>query len=305
MATKTSEIEEWFGVYGTVLKRRFGGTSALLFPTIVLETIFFIIPLLILIRLSLTQSTGQTTTIVGTWTLENYLRILSSELIHGIMVFTFKIAIVTTAITCALALFYAYAVWRASGLMKNFLLIAMVLPLLTTLVVRLFALNVMLSPIGPVNTVLLSLGVIQEPLVLIYNEVGVYFGLVYTNMPYAVLAIYSVLVTIDWDLVEAARDLGASRPRSFVEVVLPESMPGVLVAAVLTFTYCIGAYASPAILGSSRERTFAIEVESLMLKEFNWPGGAALSILILVIVLLSIVVMMRLLARFEGGSIAT
>jgi spermidine/putrescine transport system permease protein len=119
--------------------------------------------------------------------------------------------------------------------------------------------------------------------------------------PYAVLAIYSVLSTLDWDVVEAARDLGASRPRSFVEVVLPEVLPGVAVAIVVSFAWSVGAYAAPSQLGTGSQTTFAMEIGNLMLTNFNWPLGAAFAILMLAAMLAASLAVIRLLTGSFGG----
>jgi spermidine/putrescine transport system permease protein len=132
------------------------------------------------------------------------------------------------------------------------------------------------------------------------NTLGVVVGLTYTTIPYAALPIYSVLENMEWEVVEAARDLGAGRVRSFVEVVIPQAIPGIIVSTVLTLVWNFGAYAAPGLLGSGSERMLAQEIEYFLYRSF-WPKAAALSIVMLVIVVGSVVVLFNLLGRRGGG----
>jgi spermidine/putrescine transport system permease protein len=286
---------------GNLIQRGSTRAKLLLVPITVFETIFFIIPLLYLLRISLYEPTTSGAYVAGTWSISSYVTIITSSFIHDILFFTFKLAVVSTIVTVAIGFVYAYAIWRASGFKQTVLLFAMVLPLLTTLVAKLYAWVLLLTPNGTVNQYLLGAGVIGEPLALMNNFLGTVIGQVYISLPYAVLAIYSVMSTLDWDTVEAAHDLGASRPRAVLEVVVPGAMPGVAVATVITWAWGVGAYAAPSLLGSSSERTFAIEVENRMLTQFNWPEASAMALLILLLVLASVLLLFNFLNRYGGG----
>lgn len=273
----------------------------LIAPLVVFLLVFFAIPIVYTIRMSL-HAPSPTQAFDPGFTLQNYRYLVESGFIWGITRFTFRMAIVTTVTTIIISLPYAYAIWRTrSNLIRNMLLFGVILTLLVTLVVKLYAWLVLLSPRGIFNQALLTTGAISEPLQFINNELGVLIGLVYTSFPYAVLAIYVVLTSVDPRIMDAAYDLGATRWRAFREVIIPTALPGIIVASVLTFAWSIGAYASPALLGSSSEHTFAIEVETLLISQFNWPRGAALSIIILVVVALSVVSILVLASRIEGG----
>lgn len=115
------------------------------------------------------------------------------------------------------------------------------------------------------------------------------------------LSVYSVLSSVKWELVEAARDLGAGRVRSFFEVVLPDIMPGITVATVISFAWSVGAYSAPALLGAGSDRTFALEVQEQMLINFNWPIATALSTIMLVLMLVSILFIYVTLGRIGGN----
>jgi spermidine/putrescine transport system permease protein len=289
-----------FDRVGEYIKDGSNRSKLLLIPVTIFELIFFVVPVMYLVRISLYEQTSQGAFEAGTWTLSTYGEVLTSGYIQDLMWFTFKFAVISTIVSVVIGVFYAYAIWRAGRKLRLLLLFGVVLPLLTTLVVKLYAGVLLLSPGGTVNEVLLSTGLSSEPLQLMNNFFGVLVGQLYITVPYAVLAIYSVMSTMDWKIVEASRDLGASRVRSFYEVVLPEIVPGIAVATVISFAWGVGAYSAPSILGTARQTTFAIEVETLMLSNFNWPAAAALSLIMLVVVLVSILVLFRFL-NGRGG----
>ncbi len=272
----------------------------LLLPLLAFELVFFVVPVLYLLRISLYEQSESGAYTEGTWTLSSYVEILTSGYVHELMLFTFKFAVVTTVVTVAAAIVYAYAIWRSQGLVRTALLFGVVLPLLTTLVVRLYAWVVLLAPDGTINDFLLATSIVSDPATLMNNTFGVVVGQTYIAFPYAVLAIFSVLSAMDWEIVEAARDLGASRPRSVLEVVIPQMVPGIVVATVITFAWAVGAYAAPSLLGSAGETTFAMHVDHLMLTQFNWPAASALALIILALVLASVVLLFAVLDRWGG-----
>ncbi|NHN65290.1 ABC transporter permease [Haloarcula sp. JP-Z28] len=272
----------------------------LMSPLILFELLVFVVPFLLLVRISFSEQSQGLPYAEGTFTIASYVQVLQSELLQGIIVYSFKLGIIATLLTVVLAVFYAYATWRASGVRKSALLFSVVLPLLTTLVIKTYVWVPLLAPNGTANSLLLAVGLIQAPLQIVPNTLGVVIGQVYIVFPYAMLAIYSVLTTVEWELVEAARDLGASRIRSFFAVVLPEIMPGITVATVISFAWSVGAYSAPALLGAGSDRPFALEVQEQMLVNFNWPIATALSTVMLVLMFVSILVIYTVLGRFGG-----
>jgi spermidine/putrescine transport system permease protein len=272
----------------------------LMSPLILFELLIFVIPFAILVRISFTEQSQNLPYAEGTFTVASYIEVLQSGFLQGIIFYSFKLGVIATAIAVVLATFYAYATWRADGLLKSALLFSVVLPLLTTLVIKTYAWVPLLAPNGTVNNLLLAIGVLSSPVQVVPNTLGVVIGQVYIVFPYAMLAIYSVLSTVEWELVEAARDLGAGRARSFFEVVLPEIMPGITVATIISFAWSVGAYSAPALLGAGSDRPFAIEVEEQMLLNFNWPIATALSTIMLVLMFVSIVLIYAVLGRFGG-----
>lgn len=286
--------------FDAAIRERFNVGRLLLLPLILLEIGVFVAPFLYLVRISLYKPARVDFFQPGTWGIGAYSGLLTDPYIHDLFFVTLRIASIATVVTLAIGLFYAYALWRADGLVKTALLIAMVLPLLTTLVVKLYAWVLLLAPLGTVNNTLVGMGLISEPLPLMSNTFGVVVALTYTTIPYAALPIYSVLENMEWEVVEAARDLGAGRVRSFVEVVIPQVIPGIIVSTVLTLVWNFGAYAAPGLLGSGSERMLSQEIEYFLYR-FSWPRAAALSIVMLVFVVASVIVLFNLLGRRGGG----
>ncbi|EMA31134.1 ABC transporter permease [Halobiforma nitratireducens] len=270
----------------------------LLAPLLVFELLIFVVPFFILLRISFTESADDTVYEAGTWSLEAYGEVFTSGLLRDIILYSFQLGVIVTVLSVVIGLFYAYAIWRSSGIVKSLLLLSVVMPLLTTLVIRTYAFTPLLSPTGTLNDVLLSLGFLSEPVQFVPATIGAVVGQLYIVLPYAVLAIYSVMATMDWGLVEAARDLGASRPRSFFEVVLPQVMPGISVAAVISFAWSVGAYAAPDLL--SNGITFAVHAEDLMLSDMRYSLAAALSVVMLLAMLIGVALISAVLSRFGG-----
>ncbi|WP_343750124.1 ABC transporter permease [Salarchaeum japonicum] len=289
-----------FAWLGRRIKSQNTGSVMLIAPLAAFELVFFVVPFLILVRMSLNES-AQAGPYQSGFTLDAYRSVLDSTLYHDLVFFSFKLGVIATVVAVLLALFYAYAAYRATGVRKSLLLFSIILPLLTTLVVKTYAWRPLLAPNGVLNDLLMAVGLTSSPIQFAPGMFGTVVGQVYIVFPYAVLAIYSVLSTMDWDTVEAARDLGASRPRSFLEVVVPEALPGIAVATVVSFAWSVGAYAAPSQLGSGEQTTFAMEIESLMLTAFDWPTGAAFSLLMLASMLVVSLAVMRLLTGSVGG----
>lgn len=296
----TARGESVFAWFGERIRRRDTTSIFLLLPIVAFELVFFVVPFLILLRMSV-NAQSESGFYESAWTLASYVQVFQSDLIQGIVLFSFKLGVIATALSVVIGLFYAYAIYRATGLTKAVLLFSVILTLLTTLVVKTYAWRPVLTPDGILNDVLLGLGVVQSPVQFAPGIVGTVIGQVYIVLPYSVLAIYSVFSTLDWSIVEAARDLGASRPRSFFEVVLPEVLPGVAVATVVSFAWSVGAYAAPSQLGTGQQTTFAMEVGNLMLTNFNWPTAAVLSVIMLTAMLLVSVTLFRVLNGIGGG----
>ncbi|RXK50439.1 ABC transporter permease [Halorientalis pallida] len=259
-------------------------SALLLVPLLVLDVGVFLVPMGYLLRLSFTAQTPDGAFVEGSWATDGYQYVFETGLVHDVFGFTLGFGVLVTALSVAIGTAYAYAAWQATGWTKTVLLSGAVLSLFTTMVVKLFAVVLVFSPRGVVNDLLTGLGVVAEPLLLIDNLTGAVLAQLYIVVPYAILSVYAVLSTLDRGLVEAALDLGATRQRAAREVVLPHARPGIAVAGVVSFTWSVGAYAGPLLLGSGSEQTTGVLISRLLLTRFDWPAAAALSVVTIVVV---------------------
>jgi len=259
-------------------------TLLLLVPLLVLDVGAFLLPMGYLLRVSFTARTTGGAFVEGSWSLDGYRYVFETPLVHDVLLFTLGFGVLVTALAVLVGLVYAYAAWRATGPLRVLLLAGAICSLFTTLVVKLFAVVLVFSPRGVVNDLLTGLGVVAEPLLLIDNLTGAVLAQLYIVVPYAILAVYAVLSTLDEHLVEAALDLGADRPRAFREVVLPHVRPGLAVATVVSFTWSVGAYAAPLLVGSGSEETTGVLLSRLLLTQFDWPAAAALAVVTIAVV---------------------
>jgi len=254
-------------------------------PAVGLTIVFFVVPIILMTRISLTEHVSGSAYESGTWTLEGYRSYLSDTRYLKTFAYTLWVSLLATVVCLALAYPLAYWIVRARPWLRVVLLFAVIVPLWTNLIVLIYGWLIILSPGGILNDWLMSAGLIDTPVRAVYNTKGVVIGLVQITMPYAILILTAVLAGIDRSLVEAARNLGASRASSFVRVTLPLSAPGITAAATVVFVWAMGEYATPALLGAARSPFVSQEVASQMLQAFNWSRGAALAISLFVLII--------------------
>jgi spermidine/putrescine transport system permease protein len=216
------------------------------------------------------------------WTIESYVR-LADPLYIAIVLFSLAMAAAATVI-CAIAAFpLAWLIARA-GDRKHIYLVLIVLPFWTSFLIRTYAWMFLLRDTGLINTVLLTLGVIVEPLPLLYNHGAVLLGLVYGYFPFMVLPLYAAMERIDPALLEAAADLGARPATVFRKVVLPLAAPGLRAGSVLVFIPCFGAYLTPDLLGGGRSVMVGNLVQNQFTSARDWPFGSAVSLAIMALI---------------------
>lgn len=269
-------------------------------PAVALTVLFFMVPLVLMGRISLTQHTSGSAYVSGSWTLEGYISFMTNRMYLKTFAYTLWVSLAASAICLTLGYPLAYWINRAGARLKVVLIFAVVVPLWTNLLVLLYGWLIMLSPRGIVNIWLVESGLRDTPLRMVYNTSGVIIGLVQITMPYAVLILVAVLAGLDQSLVEASRNLGASRLRSFLRVTLPLSTPGIASAATVVFVWAMGEYATPQLLGASGKRFVSQEVSDQMLQSFNWSRSAALAITlfaVIIVVLMAVQAGARVAAR--------
>ncbi|MCL2893402.1 ABC transporter permease [Brenneria tiliae] len=265
----------------------------LLSPITLLLSLFFLIPLAIMVTFSFL-----TPGLYGgvEWSLypDNYGRILGwadgvfedfDILYLQIIATSIRIALISVVIS--LLVCYPIAFWVSGKSLKvrNFLLFLITLPFFASLVVRLYAWVLILRPTGFLNHILQSVGIIQQPLNLIYTETAVLIGMVYVYIPFMFLPVYASVEKIDRSLIYASYDLGANQWKTFWRITFPLTLPGIIAGSVMVFIPVLGNFIIPSLLGGARVIMVGSLIEQQFLSARNWPFGAAISMLLMLMVL--------------------
>lgn len=263
-------------------RRRFGGL--LVVPALLWLGVFAIAPLAFLAVVSFWKASAFGLSTASS--LDSY-RVLAAEPVYARVLWqTLRIALVTTLISLVVSYPLAMFLARLKGHNKTLAVVLVFLPFWTSYVVRTFVWLPILGRTGIVNQSLIALGVIDKPLDwLLYNEGAVYVGLVYVYTLYMTLPIYLSLDRLDPKLVEAAGDLGATPLQAFRRVVLPLSMPGVWSGCTMVFLLSCGAYVTPQLLGGTSGQMIGNVIAAQFLHTNNWPLGAALSVVLVAVVI--------------------
>jgi len=260
------------------------GWYALILPAFLLMTAIYIAPILQVLAISVTEPN------VG---LDNYERLLSNAGVQRAIVTTLRIGLITTAIALILGYVLAYVVALASPGAQRWWLLAVLVPLWISVLVRAFAWVTLLRRQGIVNQGLMGAGIIDAPLALVWNELGIVIGMVHYMVPYAVLPMLASMREIDPRLLVAARGLGASRFTVFRRVFFPLSAPGLAAAGVLVFIFSLGFYITPAILGGGRTLMAAEWIKMQILDIVRWGMGAMLATVLVIAILATLAVFSR------------
>lgn len=236
----------------------------------------------------------------GDWGIvQPYADFFTSGFRRRVMWRTFEVAAWVTVISLAVGLLTAYVVARCPPWVKSLLIVLAVFPLLTGVVVRSFAWLVLLGRQGIVNTFLLWTGAIDAPLAMLYTPGAVIVAMVYIFVPLMVLVLVGVLENIPEDLLQASASLGAGPASSFFQVTLPLAVPGLIVGAVLVFTASFTSYATPHLLGGTRQMMMGTFLHQRAMVAFDWPGAAVVAAIMLVVIVATVLAMTRLAKRLN------
>ena len=227
------------------------------------------------------------------WTLANY-RTLLDPFYLGVLWRTVRISFLISLITAVLAYPVAWYATRLRPTAQAYLLILYVAPWLVNVAVKAFGWTVLLSPRGLINRSLMSLGLIDSPLALMFNETGVVIGLVHAHFMFVLLPLWAALGGIDRNLLWAASGLGATGPAVFRSIVLPLTLPALLAGMIIDFTINMAAFATPALLGGSRVQVVSTLAYRINLVDLNWPLGAAMALVLLAVTLALVLAAQRL-----------
>jgi len=263
---------------------------SLLLPGTLWLVAFFLVPILIMLAYSM-MPRGIYGGVERGFTLEHYRRFFD-PLYLDILRRTFVWSVACTAICLLLGYPVAYIIARG-GRWKNLLLVLVVLPFWTSFLVRTFAMIFLMRDTGLINNWLLKLGVLDEPITMLYTPFAVMVGLVYGFLPFMILPIYASLEKLDLSLLEAAEVLGARPFARFRRVILPLSMPGLVAGCLLVFIPALGSFLTSDLLGGAKQMMIGNLVQNQFSAARNWPFGSAASFIVMALVLVAVMVYLR------------
>jgi ABC-type spermidine/putrescine transport system permease subunit I len=276
MGTKSKQLPSV--TYTSINKPRNLGRFLSISPAILFLGFFFIYPVVLLLGLSLVDTSGALS-------LEHYTRLYEKGVYVKVLLITLKIAGWTTLFAMLAGYPIAYLLSTVKSSTRNSLVIWVLMPFWTSFLVRTFAWIVLLGRHGALNELLLALGIVDTPVRLIFNFTGVMIGMVHALMPLCVLTMLSVMENIDRNLLSAASTLGARGGQAFWRVYFPLSLPGVAAGGMLVFITSLGFFITPALLGGARD-TMIVQVIIFQIHEvLNWGFAGAIAMLLLVSVM--------------------
>jgi ABC-type spermidine/putrescine transport system permease subunit I len=250
-------------------------------PAIALLVAFFVVPLFLLVRVSFNESpeAGVGFYQPGTWSTQAYGELVNERFGRGIIGFTIALGVGVAALSLLIGYPLALFIHSLPRRAKVLALGVVILPKLANVFIVLYGVNLLLSNSGPVNSSLVRLGLIHEPLLLTHNLIGVLIAETYLIFPYAVLVLVPALDRIDPTLTIAARGLGASGWQAFRRITLPLSLPGVAVAGQLCLIWALGAFVGPVLLGGPEQATLSVLVQREGTEYSDWPRAAATAVM--------------------------
>ncbi len=253
----------------------------LLAPITVLYLLFLLAPISFFLAMSVFRYSAfeiYEVTVTG----ENFARIVTDSYYRDILVRTLRIAVLTAVLSLLLGYPLAYFLARTRSAWRGVLMFLVIAPLMSGVIVRTYGWIILLGSQGAINSLLLAIGAVDAPLKILNTETAVLIALVHILMPYMVFPLFSSLSSQDPDVERAASTLGAGRLRTFLEVTLPLSRPGIVMGSVLVFTLTAGAVVTPSLLGGREVQMLGQQIYELVLSTLNWPlASAVASVLVL------------------------
>jgi spermidine/putrescine transport system permease protein len=217
------------------------------------------------------------------YTTANWREFFTDSFYHMFLWKTVRVAAITALLCGVLGYPPAYFIAMSTFRHKWLLLLLLIVPFWISFTIRTFSWIHILGEQGVINVLLMKLGIISEPLRLLYTEGAVIMGMIHFLLPYMILNVYVSIEGIDRNLVSAARTLGCTAWQAFYEVVLPLSLPGLMAGLLLCFVLAAGSYVTPEILGSTRDALFGNIIFDTIMGQLNWPMGSTLSLVLLVL----------------------
>ncbi len=261
-----------------------GLLALLLSPSVFWLALFFIAPLVIVLMVSFSKRS-----LLGVveyqFNLDNYRRVFSEVIYLRILWKSVWLAILNTVLCLLVGYPFSFYIARQTPGRQKLLIFLVMVPFWTNFLVRTYALIFIVRDSGFINNVLISWGVIEEPLPIMFTQTGVLLGMLYGYLPFAVLPLYASIEQLDFNYVQAAQDLGANSVRVFLRIILPLTMPGVVAASIITFIPTLGAYVTPDLMGGGNTFLIGNLLQQQFMTVRDWPFGSALGMVLMVMVL--------------------
>ncbi len=274
-----------YAIPETVAGGRTRAAALLVLPATIFVVIGLVGPLAYLFRYSLNAFVPGKF-MVDALTGENYVKFFTDPYYINVLLRTVRISVVTTIACLIMGFPLAYVLARTQSRFKNILIMLVVLPLFVGNAVRSAGWMVLLGNKGAINASMIGLGLIKEPIEIMFTETAVLIGIVAVNLPFMVLTLQSVIEGIDRAMEEAAFSLGAGPSKMFFRVLWPLALPGILAGTILTFILAMNAYATPVLLGGPKFQMMGPLVFGQFAQQNNWPFGGAISFILMIATIL-------------------
>lgn len=278
----------WFSRWLFRDHRRFAWL--LLLPTLGVLVPLFVLPLGVLVRNSLNRD-DPTALMVPDFTLVNYINIITDGYYGGLFANSAAAALGVALLTLLIGYPFAYYIVRWAGKRQNLLLWIVYTPLIVSVITRVFGWIVITADSGLINVVLLSLGIVEKPVHILFEVSGMVLGLVHRYLPLMILPLVNSIAKIDRRVLLASTNLGASRVTTFFRIIVPLSLPGIVAGLQLVMAVVLSDFVLPTLLGTTRFRMLAPAIYNEAIGNVRWANSAAMAILMLAVVLLILVSM--------------
>ncbi len=272
--------------------------------------VFFLIPFLVVAKLSVSEAAIARPPYLPIWewdglrlainlNFENYAYLWSDALYVNAYIFSIRVAFVSATLALLVGYPMAYFIARSPEPRRTLLLTLVILPFWTSFLLRVYAWQGFLRSNGVINNFLISIGVIDTPLVMLQTNFAVYLGIVYTYLPFMILPLYATLVKLDESLLEASADLGARPVSTFLNITLPLSAPGIVAGFMLVFIPAIGEFVIPELLGGPDTLMIGKVLWNEFFSNRDWPVASAVAIAMLLVLVVPIMLLRQAQARAE------
>jgi len=275
--------------------------------------LFFLLPLLIVLKISVSESVmgippylpivqlAEKAQVQIHLTFSNFALLLRDNMYVVAYINSVKIAAISTLISVVIGYSMAYAIARSPLRWRYLLLMLIIIPFWTSFLIRIYAMIGFLKDNGLINNVLMALGVIDQPIAIMYTPTAVYIGIIYSYLPFMVLPIYAALERMDPSLLEAANDLGARPWKAFLRVTLPLSMPGVVAGSLLVFIPAVGEFVIPELLGGLGSPMIGKVLWAEFFSNRDWPVASAVAVAMLALLVVPVMMFDRFASRYFRG----